>query len=771
MNVIPAVSREKRPIVYWKEFQTKPVPQEIHDQWTNQGLFDNGIAIILGRVWHRNDRPDYNLACIDADNKKAIDELLTRNGKVASIEQFSRVTIVEQHKDNPDRLHFYVYTVGGQLRNKTSDTGRFDPKTDIDSIPAFEVKASSGMLSFPCPNIHKNGCKIEILGTTEPVVLGGDTIADMQNHLDSICRRFNLGISDGQDRIPISELFADDTVIYESHNRHEALLRVMESLIRRNGEIFSANKIEQLSRDWNSKHCSPPLNEREFNKQWKAAIDFISRADAKAASDDNGSTVELSDDDDDEPAPMDDYDDMLINEYHFKTLKDTDEIWFYDREKGIFVPKGEPVIKARLEADFGRSNPEDPKPPISNNDVKEHIGHIQRRTYIDRDAFNPNIAWIACNNYMVNLATREIQPFDPKFMSTTKIPVNYTHPASVYADFFNMIDDEELKNLPRIMKFFYEIMDCRDVNLLLDYLAYSLWRDYKYNFWMLLVGKGFNGKSILLDLIERFFGKENKSGETLDRLLNERFSIANLFNKMVNVDADVSADVIFKNTGILKKLTGNDLHAAEHKFKRPFYFRNHAKLYFSCNKIPETDDDTDAFFRRIFIINFTQQFFGEKDDPHLIDKISTDEQLSKLLGELLARVPRIIKDGLRPVTNEALEETYDKYMMSMDPVRSFYEHALQPEAGSNILKAEMYEHYTKFCHDYRLTPESSQSFSRKLTMDYHLKSKLKKVKGESYPRYFWLDVKLVVWQDIERKAQMNLEEIADLSVQQRGALK
>jgi hypothetical protein len=56
-------------------------------------------------------------------------------------------------------------------------------------------------------------------------------------------------------------------------------------------------------------------------------------------------------------------------------------------------------------------------------------------------------------------------------------------------------------------------------------------------------------------------------------------------------------------------------------------------------------------------------------------------------------------------------------------------------------------------------------------MDYHLKSKLKKVKGESYPRYFWVDVKLVVWQDIERKAQMNLEEIADLSVQQRGALK
>jgi phage/plasmid-associated DNA primase len=80
---------------------------------------------------------------------------------------------------------------------------------------------------------------------------------------------------------------------------------------------------------------------------------------------------------------------------------------------------------------------------------------------------------------------------------------------------------------------------------------------------------------------------------------------------MANVDADVSYDTIFSNTGVLKKLIGNDLHTGESKYKKPFKSRNYVKLFFSCNKIPETEDDTDAFFRRIFIINFTQQFFGE----------------------------------------------------------------------------------------------------------------------------------------------------------------
>ena len=123
-------------------------------------------------------------------------------------------------------------------------------------------------------------------------------------------------------------------------------------------------------------------------------------------------------------------------------------------------------------------------------------------------------------------------------------------------------------------------------------------------------------------------------GKPLTDCYMKDLQYANLFQKMVNVDADVSADVIFNNTGIIKKLTGNDLHAGEFKYKKPFAFRNYAKLIFSCNKIPDTEDYTDAFFRRILIINFTQQFFGEKDDPDLIDKLCTEDEFSGLLYSL-----------------------------------------------------------------------------------------------------------------------------------------
>ena len=268
--------------------------------------------------------------------------------------------------------------------------------------------------------------------------------------------------------------------------------------------------------------------------------------------------------------------------------------------------------------------------------VNEYLAHIQRRTYISRDDLNPSIEWIATKNCMVNLKTGETQPFSPDFMCTSHIPVKYVaynrdhihnlshlyrpNDTGYMSDFFRLVECP----CPLIMKFLYEIISPEDVELVLDFMAYCLWRTYKFNLWMLFNGAGLNGKSILLMLIERFFGVENVSGETLDRLLHRDFSVANLFQKMINVDADVSADVIFNNTGIIKKLTGNDLHTGEFKFKKPFAFRNYAKLFFSCNKIPDTEDYTDAFFRRILIINFTQQFFGEKDNPDLIDRLCTE---------------------------------------------------------------------------------------------------------------------------------------------------
>jgi P4 family phage/plasmid primase-like protien len=492
--------------------------------------------------------------------------------------------------------------------------------------------------------------------------------------------------------------------------------------------------------------------------------------------DNNSNNNNGSNDSQDQDQEIQDYPGKLIKSYTLKTLNDTEEIWYYNSERGIFVPNAEPIIKHRIELDKGMPFMDEKgnmqQSDLTIKDVNEYIAHIQRRTPTSREAFNRSIEWIATNNCMVNLSSGETQPFSPDFMNTTHIPVKYVAYNSDHihnlkhnhrpngtgsiADFFRFVECP----CPAIMKFLYQIITPEDVDLVLDFMAYCLWRTYKFNFWMLFNGAGLNGKSVLLTLIERFLGKHNVSGETLDRLLHERFAVANLFQKMVNVDADVSADVIFNNTGIIKKLTGNDLHAGEFKYKKPFAFRNYAKLIFSCNKIPDTEDYTDAFFRRILIINFTQQFFGEKDDPDLIDKLCTEEEFSGLLYELLCRLPRILREGIKKITSEGMAETYDKYTRGSNPVKYFVEKGLEyPIPGCKITKVHLYDHYEKFCRDFGLAPESPQSFSRKLSDDFHLKTKRGRINGEQV--YCWEDIRLKDWVEEEKHMTDTLEDFSD----------
>ena len=264
--------------------------------------------------------------------------------------------------------------------------------------------------------------------------------------------------------------------------------------------------------------------------------------------------------------------------------------------------------------------------------------------------------------------------------------------------------------MSKIMKFLHEIVsDRRDIDTILDFFAYCLWREMKFHKLLILNGEGRNGKGTLCKLITCFLGRENVSSESLDQLLNGRFSPSQLNGKLVNIDADTSKEVS-KKLGILKKLTGDDMISAEEKFKSPFNFVNHAKLIQVTNSLPEIKEDTIAIFSRLIIIDFSKTFI-KNANPDLINELTTEEELSGLLHILLKRLTRVLKTG---ISYSKSIESLEQYQLRMNPVKYFADNYLEKVSESKVKKEIVYNKYKEFAYKNKIHPKSEYKFSQKL---------------------------------------------------------
>ena len=157
-----------------------------------------------------------------------------------------------------------------------------------------------------------------------------------------------------------------------------------------------------------------------------------------------------------------------------------------------------------------------------------------------------------------------------------------------------------------------------------------------------------------LGILKALLGRYNTSSEGLQRILENNFAPARLYGKLANIDADISKEDL-KNTGLLKKITGNDTVSLEEKFKTAFDANLFAKLVFSGNQMPETSDETDAFFSRPIIINYQRQFAVSEQDPYLTDKLTTEIEMSGLLNLLVSRLARVLESGISG-SDESIED-------------------------------------------------------------------------------------------------------------------
>ncbi len=115
------------------------------------------------------------------------------------------------------------------------------------------------------------------------------------------------------------------------------------------------------------------------------------------------------------------------------------------------------------------------------------------------------------------------------------------------------------------------------------------------------------------------------------------------------------------------------------KYRQSFEFSPICLPIIDSNNPPKFNDSSDGFMERQIVIRFNKSFVAKPKsvndrvkDPNIIEKLTTDEELSGLLNLALKRVGYIIRTG-EPYQRICKEEMHQQYNRASRPLISFFD--------------------------------------------------------------------------------------------------
>jgi hypothetical protein len=268
VNPIPAITTNKQTgksphpfgILHYEwndasyNLRDDPIPEELFQHLKSENHYNQGIAIAGGLI-HRGIHQGRYLILVDADNQKGIERVFPKG-----LKSLKANTLVEQHKDRPDKLHAYFIT------NKPITS---IPATDKPDGIQFEVKSESKKgVHFVSPSLHKDGERYEIVSECKkPVYLFDENISKFETHL------LKLAGSEGETKKSVKEIHENKSIKTKGDGGGFDLLRTLDSWKIKNPELTEP-MLTVLAKEFTKEHHDPVCSDEKIEGLVKQAMGY-----------------------------------------------------------------------------------------------------------------------------------------------------------------------------------------------------------------------------------------------------------------------------------------------------------------------------------------------------------------------------------------------------------------------------------------------------------------------------------------------------------------
>lgn len=251
-----------------------------------------------------------------------------------------------------------------------------------------------------------------------------------------------------------------------------------------------------------------------------------------------------------------------------------------------------------------------------------------------------------------------------------------------------------------------------------EYCGYTLMKGNPHQTAQVWEGNGSNGKSVLMAIMMKL----HQHHTTLDL---DNLTPTELY-RLVGVSLVVSPEsprgLIHEQQ--LKKCLTNDALNVRSLYENGVKYVSTAKWIISCNTFPVVQDDTDGVWRRLQIIKWDKQFFGDEIIRDL-DKIIIENELHIVLDWCLTGLMRLIKRN--GFDTRCVDGNKTEKQISNDNVLSFINQkslAINKDVNDySTPKGDIYSDYRFYCEVNGLVPCSAPKFWTRIknkikAMDY-----------------------------------------------------
>lgn len=237
---------------------------------------------------------------------------------------------------------------------------------------------------------------------------------------------------------------------------------------------------------------------------------------------------------------------------------------------------------------------------------------------------------------------------------------------------------------------------------ILQMIGYSMTSSVEMQKAFVLYGKtAGNGKSTLLEIIERLIGSENVSHVTLQDFVSNRFSVSEIKGKLVNMVSEMTKEFL-KDSSVFKQIVTGDTTTVEEKFKDRHTIKPYAKHIFTANELPKVADTSNGYFRRLFIIPFEAVFTDLEKINFNFKELITEQALDYLAAIALQEyiIARREHAFINEEESKNIIETYKMdsntviaYLYDKDRMRCLL------RSGRVRKRNEVFADYINYCKD------------------------------------------------------------------------